>query len=71
MSAAGMNNDEMQRLNFLMIDDETRKALGEFVPTLKELLPSILDAFYSHLRKHPEMMKFFSNESRVSHAKSA
>ena len=71
MSAFDMSNDEVQRLNFLMIDDEARRALAEFAPSLKNLLPSILDAFYSHLRKYPEMMKFFSSDSRVSHAKSA
>src|SRR5690242_12159566 len=71
MSALNTGNDEMQRLNFLMIDDDTRRSLAEFLPALKDLLPAILDAFYSHLRKHPEMMKFFSNESRVSHAKAA
>jgi methyl-accepting chemotaxis protein len=54
-----------------MIDDDTRRSLAEFAPTLKDLLPPILDAFYSHLKKHPEMMKFFSSESRVTHARTA
>jgi len=66
MSALITDSDEMKRLNFLMIDDDTRRSLGNFAPTLKDLLPPALDAFYSHLRKHPEMMKFFLNESRVT-----
>jgi methyl-accepting chemotaxis protein len=71
MSALNTDSDEMKRLNFLKIDDDTRRPLAKFAPTLKDLLPPVLDAFYSHLRKHPEMMKFFSNESRVTHAKAA
>jgi methyl-accepting chemotaxis protein len=71
MSANDTGIGELQRLNFLMIDDETRNSLAEFAPALKELLPPVLDAFYAHLRKHPEMMKFFSSDSRVAHAKSA
>jgi hypothetical protein len=71
MPALNTGNDEIQRLNFLMIDDDTRRSLAEFSPALKDLLPPILEEFYSHLRKHPEMMKFFSNENRVIHAKTA
>jgi hemoglobin-like flavoprotein len=71
MVALDTSAGEMQRLSFLKIDESTRQSLKEFVPVLNGLLPSILDAFYNHLRIHPEMMKFFSSESRVAHAKSA
>jgi len=71
MTALNVTSEELQRLNFLMIDDETRRSLEEFAPTLKEALPSVLEEFYNHLRSYPEMMKFFSSESRVAHAKTA
>src|SRR3954470_1646590 len=71
MSSLNTGNDEMQRLKFLMIDDDMRQSLAEFAPALKELLPPILDAFYSHLKNHPKMMKFFLSESRVNQAKTA
>jgi methyl-accepting chemotaxis protein len=71
MVAVSSGYNEARKLNFLKIDEETRRSLEEFAPTLKGLLPAILDAFYAHLRNYPEMMKFFSSDSRVSHAKAA
>jgi hypothetical protein len=71
MSALNSVNDEMQRLKFLMIDNDTRQSLAAFEPYLRNLLPPILDEFYSHLKNYPDMIKLFSNESRIAHAKAA
>lgn len=39
------------RFDFHQIDDESRKLLREFWPSVEKVLPQVLDGFYNHLMK--------------------
>jgi methyl-accepting chemotaxis protein len=68
-----MNNQQsiQLRLDFIGIDGATREALRELRPLIATALPGILDRFYAHLMKHPQVAKMFPNEAIVRHAKEA
>ena len=68
---ADSKRDEVQRLDFLQIDQKTRDTLKEFAADLEELLPPALDGFYRHVRNYPELKAMFSSEGSVQHARSA
>jgi methyl-accepting chemotaxis protein len=59
------------RLDFIGIDSVTREALRELRPLIATALPGILDQFYAHLMKHPQVAKMFPSEAVVRHAKEA
>ena len=68
-----MNNEQsiQSRLDFIGIDGTTREALRELQPLIAGALPGILDRFYVHLMKYPEVAKLFPNEAVIRHAKEA
>ena len=59
------------RLDFIGIDNATRAALRELQPLIAGALPGILDQFYSHLAKYPQVAKLFPSEAVMRHAKEA
>ena len=59
------------RLDFIGIDQATRASLRELQPLIAAALPAILDQFYAHVTKYPEIAKLFSSEAAIRHAKEA
>ena len=60
-----------ERLNFLQVDEATRRSLQEFRPVLEQHVRPILERFYTHIRRHPSAMAMFGSESRVDYAAEA
>jgi len=56
-----------QRLAFLTLDDEVRQTLREARPFLDKALPDAVDAFYTHLRRWPELVKMFGPSAPMDH----
>jgi methyl-accepting chemotaxis protein len=56
------------RLRFMAIDDDAQAALREIAPLVKEALPGILEAFYTHLRQWPQVAHLFPNSAAMTHA---
>lgn len=59
------------RLDFIGIDNATRETLRELQPLIADALPGILDQFYSHILKFPQVAKLFPSETVIRHAKDA
>lgn len=59
------------RLDFIGMDHATRQALRELQPLIADALPKILDQFYSHITKYPQIARLFSSEAAIQHAKEA
>src|SRR4051812_47367190 len=59
------------RLDFIGIDNATREALRELRPLIGKVLPGLLDQFYAHLGKFPDMAKMFASQVMMRHAKQA
>ncbi len=59
------------RLDFIGIDQATRASLRELRPLIASTLPGILDQFYAHVIKYPEIARLFPNEAIIRHAKEA
>lgn len=49
------DHDDPRRIAFLRLDDDVRSALQKFWPVVEPALPSILDDFYAHLARFPEI----------------
>ena len=60
-----------ERLNFLQIDETTRRSLQAFRPVLEQHVRPILERFYTHIRRHPALMAMFGSESRIDYATKA
>lgn len=50
------------RISFLGIDDETRRALAEFLPIVEPALPGFLDKFYEHIAAWPNLVAIFGSD---------
>lgn len=61
-------NDVQNRLSFMLLDDDARRALREVAPQIKAALPEVLKGFYAHLSKWPQVSKLFPNTSAMEHA---
>lgn len=59
------------RMAFVGVDEDTRKALQEYSAELEIALPPILEKFYDHVKKWPDLAKMFKDQSRMDHARSA
>lgn len=59
------------RLNFLMIDEQTRESLSQLVPLIETGLKPILDAFYQHIFQWPELRGKFGEGPHVERIKQA
>ena len=50
------------RLRFLRLDAETTRLLPEIWREISPSMPSLLEAFYSHIRTIPELAKLIGNQ---------
>ncbi len=66
-----MTDSIQDRLDFTQIDKETGETLRELQPLLSQHLPAVLDGFYAHLRKYPEMAKLFGGDAGMARAHKA
>jgi methyl-accepting chemotaxis protein len=68
-----MHNEQsiQSRLEFIGIDQATRASLRELQPLIAAALPEILDRFYAHVMKYPQVAKLFPNAAVIRHAKEA
>ncbi|MEJ1937059.1 globin-coupled sensor protein, partial [Nostoc sp. NIES-2111] len=56
---SGIDTELARRLEFIALDPASRAALKEAKPMVDAAVPGVLDAFYDHLRKFPEMAAMF------------
>lgn len=66
-----MSNELSQRLRFVGIDDEARRAMAESLPLLEKELPPILDAFYANVRQYPHLADMFGGRPAMDRAAAA
>jgi len=59
------------RLDFIGIDRSTRDALREARPLIAKTLPGLLDKFYAHLGKYPQVARLFAEPAAIRRAKQA
>ncbi len=57
------------RLKFSAIDHNVKATLRELRPLVARVLPGVLDDFYRHVAKFPDVSRLFSDESVMRHAK--
>jgi len=60
-----------QRLTFMRIDQATRALLAEIKPLVEPELPRILEAFYQHISRCPDVNRMFGTSSVMQAAKQA
>jgi hypothetical protein len=58
------------RLRFLQIDEDGRAALREMRLEIETHLPDILEEFYEHVRRWPQVAQFFGGSAGMDAAKS-
>ncbi|MCC5989060.1 MAG: chemotaxis protein [Pararhodobacter sp.] len=58
------------RCRFMGLDDSARATLRALAPVVEAALGPALDRFYARVRDTPEARRFFSDESRISMARS-
>ncbi|GGF57054.1 hypothetical protein GCM10007301_15960 [Azorhizobium oxalatiphilum] len=63
------NLDVAQALSFHRIDAATSRVLRRHRAYILEILPPALDAFYAHVARFADAMRFFSGADRVQHAR--
>ncbi len=66
-----MTDTIQDRLDFVQIDEATGETLRELQPLLSAHLPGVLDEFYVHLRKYPEIAKMFGGDASMDRAHKA
>lgn len=60
-----------ERLAFLQVNQETADTLALYKKDLEEALPEILEEFYAHILKWPNLAGMFKDETRIAHARQA
>jgi len=60
-----------QRFDFLDFDDDARAILRTIKPIVERALPAVLDEFYEHIARYPEVDALFATPEIRAHAKSA
>lgn len=63
-------SDLKSRLDFLRIDETIRKDLRNFAAIAETVLPDVLERFYAHIDRHPEIARFFSDSKQKEFAAS-
>src|ERR1700744_650908 len=59
------------RLDFIGIDHATKDALRDLRPLIAKALPGLLDKFYAHLAKYPQVARLFADQTSMRRAKQA
>ncbi len=54
--------DRERRLRFMRINPQTGELLREFLKVLEPALPNILDGFYGHVRREPELARMIGDD---------
>jgi methyl-accepting chemotaxis protein len=60
-----------ERLRFLAIDQRTKEILRQNKSLIEGSLPAIVDQFYEHISKWPNLAKMFSNKGHMKMARDA
>lgn len=60
-----------QRTEFMRLDPAALAHVRHVKDTLDRELPTALDVFYTHLRRTPDVVKYFSDDASVERAKGA
>jgi hemoglobin-like flavoprotein len=55
-------------VDFIGMDDEAKAHLRELAPIVQRELPRIMQDFYEHLKRWPNMMATFSSQKSMQHA---
>ena len=63
------STEHSERLNFLGIDDEICDALRLLKPIAEKEIDAVLDEFYAHIKKWPDVAGFFEGTDHMSQAK--
>ncbi|MGP1255444.1 MAG: protoglobin domain-containing protein [Kiloniellales bacterium] len=63
--------DLEERLRFIQLDDESLNRLRSLKPWLEKRLPGVLDRFYAHVGRFPEMAALFPTEESQQQAHAA
>ncbi|HLB79979.1 MAG TPA: globin-coupled sensor protein [Dongiaceae bacterium] len=69
-----MERNEYQtddRLRFMKIDDSTTAALRDFRPGLEKNLKAVLDKFYDHVGRYPQLVDLFGGRANMDRARQA
>jgi methyl-accepting chemotaxis protein len=69
MTVQQSDNALRQRLDFIELDDDARKAMRELRPAISELIGAALDKFYSKIARTPGVAGFFTDKTHMGHAK--
>lgn len=64
------SNALQERLSFIKLDGDARKALAKARPIIEQAVNESLDGFYSQVRAYPAVSKFFNGEQMIAGAKS-
>jgi methyl-accepting chemotaxis protein len=60
--AAGCDQERETRMRFMRIDAGTGELLREFWKTVEPALPAVLEGFYRHVTKEPELARMIGND---------
>ncbi|WP_293610298.1 globin-coupled sensor protein [Ponticaulis sp.] len=58
----------VSRLKFLRLDTTAIATLHKMSATVQEILPGVLEQFYTHVAQHPEVAQFFDSSDRIKFA---
>ena len=64
-----VSDDLRARLDFIGLDSDLRNTLRGLGPLIASALPGILDEFYVHVSKFPDVSRLFSDEAHMRHAR--
>ncbi|OIN86984.1 MAG: hypothetical protein AUJ12_03585 [Alphaproteobacteria bacterium CG1_02_46_17] len=59
------------RISFVEVDADIEETLNEYVPELLKVLPGVLELFYKHISKWPNLVGFFKDPTRMDYARKA
>jgi len=65
----GDDRELSAQLRFYGLSDETRGILKKNKPYIMAVMPQALDAFYDHIAKFPEAVRFFRSPAHIQHAR--
>lgn len=57
-----------ERLGFMQLDADSGAALREIAPLVSEALPGVMEEFYAHVRKWPQINKLFHGSQAMTAA---
>ena len=63
--------DRIERLRFLDLDEKAAEHLRDFKPVLAPKMERLLDAFYGHVSKWPDLANLFPSEAAMRNARGA